>query len=177
MNFQKFIYDFLKFNDFSANFHDILTHAEALKSGEMGLCHTVPLTLSPPLVAPHAFSATALLRLAMPSAFGVQLRVARAQGVAVITLAYAFRVPRFQRDYAATARDHFVVSLAALVSPPACAMSSLRDYRLSWSGDMVQVEPAELQETALRAAEPHKTPVTGALADIKQPSGLRVRRG
>ena len=32
MNFQKFIYDFLKFNDFSTNFHDILTHAEALKS-------------------------------------------------------------------------------------------------------------------------------------------------
>ena len=37
MNFQKFIYDFLKFNDFSANFHDILTRAEALKSGEMGV--------------------------------------------------------------------------------------------------------------------------------------------
>ena len=32
MNFQKFIYDFLKFNDISANFHDILTRAEALKS-------------------------------------------------------------------------------------------------------------------------------------------------
>ena len=173
MNFQKFIYDFLNFNDFSANFHDILTRAKALKSGAMGiwyifgvgwcrkhpsrvcamgLCHTVPLTLSPPLVAPHAFSATALLRLAMPSAFGVQLCVARAQGVAVTTLAYAFRVPRFQRDHAATARDHFVVSLAALVSPPACAMSSLRDYRLSWSGGVVQAEPAELHKTVLRTA-------------------------
>ena len=30
------------------------------------LCRPVPLTLSPPLVAPRAFSATALLRLAMP---------------------------------------------------------------------------------------------------------------
>ena len=38
MNFQKFIYDFLKFNDFSANFHDKNTRAEALKSGEMGIC-------------------------------------------------------------------------------------------------------------------------------------------
>ena len=37
MNFQKFIYDFLKFNDFSTNFHDILTRAEALKSGAVGV--------------------------------------------------------------------------------------------------------------------------------------------
>ena len=37
MNFQKFVYDFLKFNDISANFHDISTRAEALKSGEMGV--------------------------------------------------------------------------------------------------------------------------------------------
>ena len=37
MNFQKFIYDFLKFNDISANFHDILTRAMGLKSGEMGV--------------------------------------------------------------------------------------------------------------------------------------------
>ena len=37
MNFQKFIYDFLKFNDFSAKFHDILTRAEALKSGAVGI--------------------------------------------------------------------------------------------------------------------------------------------
>ena len=37
MNFQKFIYDFLKFNDFSANFHDISTSAEAQKSDEMGV--------------------------------------------------------------------------------------------------------------------------------------------
>ena len=56
--------------------------------------------------------------------FGVQLRVACAQGL----------------------------PLAALVSPPACAMSSLRDYRLSWSGDMVQAEPAELHKTAVTAA-------------------------
>ena len=37
MNFQKFIYDFLKFNDISANFHDISARAEALKSCEMGV--------------------------------------------------------------------------------------------------------------------------------------------
>ena len=37
MNFQKFIYKFLKFNDFSANFHDISTDFEAQKSGEMGI--------------------------------------------------------------------------------------------------------------------------------------------
>ena len=37
MNFQKFIYDFLKFNDISANFHDISARAEALKSCKMGL--------------------------------------------------------------------------------------------------------------------------------------------
>ena len=37
MNFQKFIYDFLKFNDFSANFHDISACAEALKSGARGV--------------------------------------------------------------------------------------------------------------------------------------------
>ena len=41
MNFQKFIYDFLKFNDFSANFHDILTRAEALKSSAMGVKYKV----------------------------------------------------------------------------------------------------------------------------------------
>ena len=39
MNFQKFIYDFLKFNDFSANFHDISTRAEALKSCAMGVSY------------------------------------------------------------------------------------------------------------------------------------------
>ena len=32
MNFQKFIYDFLKFNDISTNFHDKNTRAEAQKS-------------------------------------------------------------------------------------------------------------------------------------------------
>ena len=37
MNFQKFIYDFLKFNDFSANFHDKNTRVEALKSCAMGI--------------------------------------------------------------------------------------------------------------------------------------------
>ena len=37
MNFQKFIYDFLKFNDISANFHDISACAEALKSDTMGV--------------------------------------------------------------------------------------------------------------------------------------------
>ena len=37
MNFQKFIYDFLKFNDFSANFHDISARAEALKSCAVGV--------------------------------------------------------------------------------------------------------------------------------------------
>ena len=41
MNFQKFIYDFLKFNDISANFHDILTRAEALKSDAMGVKYKV----------------------------------------------------------------------------------------------------------------------------------------
>ena len=39
MNFQKFIYDFLKFNDFSANFHDISACAMVLKLGAVGfLC-------------------------------------------------------------------------------------------------------------------------------------------
>ena len=37
MNFQKFIYDFLKFNDFSANFHDISTRAEAFFMCAMGV--------------------------------------------------------------------------------------------------------------------------------------------
>ena len=41
MNFQKFIYDFLKFNDISANFHDILTRAEALKSCAVGVSYNV----------------------------------------------------------------------------------------------------------------------------------------
>ena len=41
MNFQKFIYDFLKFNDFSANFHDKNTRAEALKSRAMGVKYKV----------------------------------------------------------------------------------------------------------------------------------------
>ena len=39
MNFQKFIYDFLKFNDFSANFHDILRRAMGLKSCAMGVSY------------------------------------------------------------------------------------------------------------------------------------------
>ena len=98
---REFIYEFSNFDDISTRendkktrAHDIFTHEIGVKCGQnqrsctkqplwlraVGLCHTVPLTLSPPLVAPHAFSATALLRLAMPSAFGVQLRVARAQG-------------------------------------------------------------------------------------------------
>ena len=73
MNFQKFIYDFLKFNDFSANFNDILTRAEALKSGAMGVwyifgvvwCKKQPLWLR---------------AVGLCHTFGVQLRVARAQG-------------------------------------------------------------------------------------------------
>ena len=41
MNFQKFVYDFLKFNDISANFHDILTRAEAQKTGAVGVSYKV----------------------------------------------------------------------------------------------------------------------------------------
>ena len=64
------------------------------------LCRPVPLTLSPPLVAPRAFSATALLRLAMP--YGIR-------GSIVVHLPAG-------------------VSLATLVSPPACDVSALRAY-------------------------------------------------
>ena len=45
MNFQKFVYDFLKFNDISANFHDILTRAEALKSCAEGVSYNVGVIL------------------------------------------------------------------------------------------------------------------------------------
>ena len=45
MNFQKFIYDFLKFNDISANFHDKNTRAMGLKSCAMGVsCQKVGLS-------------------------------------------------------------------------------------------------------------------------------------
>ena len=91
---REFIYEFSNFDDIKSRENDKKSRTHDILTREMGvlhsfnviyccqvvLCRPVSLTLSPPLVAPHAFSATALLRLAMPSAFGVQLRVARAQG-------------------------------------------------------------------------------------------------
>ena len=73
MNFQKFIYDFLKFNDISANFHDILTHAEALKSCAVGVWYIFGDVL-------HIFGAVCCCEVGLCHTFGVQLRVARAQG-------------------------------------------------------------------------------------------------
>ena len=37
MNFQKFIYDFLKFNDISANFHDSSTRAMGFSANFEGV--------------------------------------------------------------------------------------------------------------------------------------------
>ena len=73
MNFQKFIYDFLKFNDFSANFHDFSTRAEAQKSGEMGVWYGKVGVL-------HIFGVVCRCQVGLCHTFGVQLCVARAQG-------------------------------------------------------------------------------------------------